>query len=68
MFNNFISKKRARKILRYLTMFLAVFIASQYIPECQISYETAFIMAAVASITFTIIDMYFPILNDVPND
>lgn len=68
MSNNFISKKRARKILRYLIMFLAVFIASQYIPECQISYETAFIMAVVASITFTIIDMYFPILNDTINN
>lgn len=68
MFNNFVSKKRARKMLRYLIMFLAVFIASQYIPECEISYETAFIMASIASIAFTIIDMYFPILNDVPNN
>lgn len=65
MFNKLISKKQARKILRYLIMFLAVFIASQYIPECDVGYETAFIMASVASITFTIIDMYFPILNGV---
>ena len=68
MFNKIVSKKRMRKILRYLIMFLAVFIASQYIPECDISYETAFIMAAVASISFTIIDMYFPILNEISNE
>ena len=67
MFNHLISKKRARKILRYFIMFLTVFITSQYIPECDISYRTAFIMAVVASITFTIIDMYFPILHDIAN-
>ena len=53
MFNKLISKKQTRKILRYLIMFLAVFISSQYIPECDVGYETAFIMASVASITFT---------------
>jgi hypothetical protein len=65
MIANLISRKKARKILRYLTMFLSVFIASQYIPECEISYETAFIMASVAAIVFTIIDMYFPLLTDI---
>lgn len=62
MFNGFISRKTIRNILRYLIMFLAVFIASQYTPECPISYETAFIMASIAAITFAIIDMYFPVL------
>lgn len=58
-----ISRKRARKLLRYLIMFLAVFISSQYIPECSISYTTAFIMATIAAVTFTVIDMYFPLLT-----
>ena len=57
-----ISRKRARKLLRYLIMFLAVFISSQYIPECSISYTTAFILATIAAVTFTVIDMYFPLL------
>ena len=43
-------------------MFFAVFITSQYIPECTISYATAFIMGATAAITFSIIDMYYPLL------
>jgi len=55
-----ISRKSIRKVLRYMILFLSVFISSQYIPECGISYETAFIMGAVASISFAIIDMYFP--------
>jgi len=64
MLNNLISKKQMRKILRYLIMFSAVFISTQHIPECSVSYETAFIMASIASITFAIIDMYFPVLTD----
>jgi len=66
MLDGLVSRKTLRKMLRYLIMFLAVFITSQYIPECTISYETAFIMASVASIAFSIIDMYFPILCDTP--
>ena len=57
-----VSRKRLRKFLRYIIMFLSLFIATQYIPECSIGYQTAFIMAAIASITFCIIDMYFPVL------
>lgn len=57
-----VSKKRLRKFLRYVIMFLSLFIATQYIPECPVTYQTAFIMAAIASITFCIIDMYFPVL------
>lgn len=59
-----ISRKKARKMLRYLILFLSVFISSQYIPECSISYQTAFIMASVASVAFVVIDMYFPVLAD----
>lgn len=66
MFDGLVSRKTLRKMLRYLIMFLAVFITSQYIPECTISYETAFIMASVASIAFSIIDMYFPVLCTTP--
>jgi len=62
--HKFISRKRLRKFLRYIIMFLSLFIATQYIPECQITYQTAFIMAAIASITFGIIDSYIPILCD----
>lgn len=58
-----ISRKKLRKLLRYIIMFLAVFISSQFIPECTISYPTAFIMASVAAVTFTIIDMQFPLLT-----
>lgn len=57
-----ISKKRLRKALRYVIMFLVLFIATQYVPECPVSHQTAFIMAAIASITFCMIDMYFPVL------
>ncbi len=57
-----ISRKKLRKLLRYIIMFLAVFISSQFIPECTISYSTAFIMASVAAVTFAIIDMQFPLL------
>lgn len=57
-----ISRKRLRKFLRYIIMFFAVFVSTQYVPECSVTYETAFIMAAIAAITFCVIDMYFPIL------
>ncbi len=57
-----ISKKRVRKILRYFIMFFSLFISTQYIPECPINYSTSFMMAAIAAITFCIIDMYFPII------
>ena len=64
MYQGLISRKQVRKMLRYFIMFLAVFISSQYIPECNVSYATAFIMATIASITFCIIDMYFPLLKN----
>ena len=57
-----VSKKKLRKFLRYVIMFLVLFISTQYIPECTVSYETAGIMAMVASVTFCVIDMYFPVL------
>jgi len=57
-----ISKKRVRKFMRYIIMFLSLFVSTQYIPECSINYSTSFIMAAIAAITFCIIDMYFPVL------
>jgi hypothetical protein len=60
-----ISRKKLRKILRYFIMFTAVFIASQYTPECSISYQTSFIMATIGAVVFAIIDMYFPL---IPND
>lgn len=59
-----ISKKRTRKILRYLIMFMAVFLASQYTPECSVSYQTSFIMATIGAVTFCIIDMYFPLITE----
>lgn len=62
MLGGLVSRKTVRNMLRYLIMFLSVFIASQYIPECGVSHETAFIMAAVAATSFTLIDMYFPVL------
>lgn len=64
MGDKLVSRKKARKLLRYLILFLSVFISSQYIPECSISYQTAFIMASVASIAFTVIDMYFPVIAE----
>lgn len=64
MYQGLLSRKQIRKMLRYFIIFLAVFISSQYIPECSISYSTAFIMAAIASITFCIIDMYFPLIKN----
>lgn len=60
-----ISRKKLRKLLRYLIMFLVVFISSQYIPECTISYATAFIMATIAAVTFAIIDMHFPVITNI---
>ena len=62
MYNGLVSRKQLRKILRYLIMALAVFIASQFIPECSINYTTSFVMATVAAVSFTIIDMYFPLI------
>ncbi|QKF93898.1 hypothetical protein QKU48_gp0440 [Fadolivirus algeromassiliense] len=64
MSDKLISRKKARKLLRYLILFLSVFISSQYIPECSVGYQTSFIMATVASVAFVIIDMYFPVLAD----
>lgn len=60
----FVSRKRARKLLRYLIIFLSVFLSSQYIPECSISYTTAFILATIAAVTFSVIDMYFPLITN----
>ena len=62
MYNGLISRKQLRKMLRYFIMALSVFIASQYIPECSVSYSTALIMAIVAAVSFSIIDMYFPLI------
>lgn len=62
MYNGLISRKQVRKMLRYLIMALAVFIASQFTPECSISYATSFIMAVIAAVSFTVIDMYFPLI------
>lgn len=62
MSGKLVSRKRTRKFLRYIIMFLVLFVASQYIPECSISYKTALIMAFIASITFSILDMFFPII------
>ena len=67
MWNNLISKNSLRKLLRYLILFAAVFIASQYTPECKVGYTTSFIMATIAAITFAITDMYFPILIEPEN-
>ena len=62
MYNGLVSRKQMRKLLRYFIIALAVFIASQFIPECSINYTTSFIMATVAAVSFTIIDMYFPLI------
>lgn len=62
MGDKLMKKKQIKKMLRYTLMFTSVFIASQYTPECSISYQTSFIMASIAAIMFAIIDMYFPIL------
>ena len=55
-------KKEVRKFLRYISMFLVIFIATQYIPDCNISNKTSFIVATIAVVTFAILDMYFPIV------
>ena len=57
-----LTKKRMRRFIRYLIIFLVVFISTQYIPECSITYITAFIIGTIASMTFAILDMYFPLL------
>ena len=62
MYNGLVSRKQIRKLLRYFIIALAVFISSQFIPECSINYTTSFIMATVAAVSFTIIDMYFPLI------
>lgn len=64
MWDKVISRKTIRRFLRYIIMFFAVFITSQYIPECKISYATAFIMATTAVVTFAIIDIYYPLLAE----
>lgn len=55
-------RKQLRNTLRYLLMFLATFILSQYTPECRISYTTSAMMGFISAITFVIIDMYFPLV------
>jgi len=67
MWNHLIQKQVLRKLLRYLIVFTAVFIASQYTPECTVSYKTAFIMATVAVTAFVIVDSYFPIIIEPTN-
>ena len=62
MWNNLISKNVLRKLLRYLILFAAVFIASQFTPECKVGYATSFVMATIAAVTFAITDLYFPVV------
>lgn len=62
MSEKIISKKKMRRFLRYLILFFVVFITTQYIPQCTISYSTAFILGTIAALTFSILDMYFPLL------
>ena len=61
MNSKFLSRKTFRRVLRYFIMFFVVFIATQFIPECKVSYQTAFILAATSTIVFAILDMYFPL-------
>lgn len=56
------NRKNMRKFLRYIIMFLALFVSTQYIPECPVTYTTSFIMASIAAITFCVIDMWFPVI------
>lgn len=60
MKNKLISKKKIRRFLRYVIMFLVIFIASQYVPNSCIDYNSAFILSTIAAITFTILDLHFP--------
>jgi hypothetical protein len=60
-----ISKKYIRRFLRYIIMFFILFLASQYIPECKISYESAFILSTIGAISFALLDMYYPLVPNI---
>lgn len=61
MCSSIISKKKLRKMLRYIALFLTVYLSTQYISDCS-NKESSLIIATIAAIAFVIIDMYFPVL------
>ena len=57
-----ISRKTLRRFMRYIVMFLVVFILALYIPECKVSIATAFILAVISTVVFSLLDMFFPLV------
>lgn len=55
-------KKTARKLLRYIIMFAVIFLVTQLIPECGVRFETSFILATIGTITFALMDMFYPVI------
>lgn len=57
-----IGRKKLRNGLRYIAMFFAFFILSQYTPECQVSVQTSLTMGFIGAVAFVLIDIYFPLV------
>ena len=62
MSDKLIGKKRARRFLRYLIMFLTLIIVSKSILVHELSTRDSFILSTVGVITFAVLDMYYPII------
>jgi len=62
MTDKLIRKKRVRRFLRYLIMFLTLIIVSKSILIHELSTRDSFILSTVGVITFAVLDMYYPII------
>lgn len=49
-----------RKVVKYIIMFLSVFLAVKYVPNIQQSYEDILKIACISAVAFVILDMYSP--------
>lgn len=57
-----ISKKKIRRVLRYLIMFLTVFLSTEYIFGSDIDHSKVFILSTIVTIVFCILDVYYPLM------
>ena len=60
-----IAKKTLKDLLRYLLLFFTVFIATQFIQECNIGMKTSILIALITVLIYVVLDIFLPlIIND----
>lgn len=58
-----INLAQSHKLIKYILMGLVVLVALRYIPDHLLQTKEIFIIGAISSITFAILDMISPSIN-----